>query len=186
MEIDMDNCYNTCKYFIDEDATDIQYDNFVQSISKLLNKDDIKRRFKIRQILLSKITHLRKIINEILKKFKVVSDDIKTNMNDTVDKFENMFLNTNEVTNEDSIVECVAILNYSIYLTNECVKKYIINTIIKLTEHIDNNENTQGTVIKICEIKFNSFNSFVENYKDAFVLIGTLKEKYMKQSKKNQ
>lgn len=177
--------YNACKYFIGETATDEDCDNFDQSISILLNKDDIGRRFEIRQILMSKITRLRNMINEILKKFNVVSDDIKTNMNDTVDKFRNMFLNTNEVRDEGSITDCVAILYYSIYLTNECVKKYIRNTIILLTENIDNNENTQRTVINFCEKYFNSFNSFVDNYEKAFVLIKSLKDKY-KQSKRNQ
>lgn len=177
--------YNACKYFIGKTATDEDCDNFYQSISILLNKDDIGRRFEIRQILLNKITRLRDMINEILKKFNVVSDEIKTNMSDTVDRFRSMFLNENEVRDEDSIADCVAILYYSIYLTNKCVKKYIIRPIIFLTEKIDNNEKTQETVIKICEIKFNSFNSFVKNYEDAFELIGALKEKY-KQSKRNQ
>lgn len=179
--------YNACKYFI-EDATDEQCDNFDQSISKLLNNDDIYKRNKFRKNLISKISGLHNMIIKIVQQYDGVKDrhGIKSIMDDTFDQFRDIFLRyKNEVMNEDSIDECVAILKHSIYLVNECVKNYIKNMIIFLTEHIDNNEKTQEIVIKICEDKFNSFNSFVENYKKAFVLTGSLKDKY-DQSKRNQ
>ena len=187
----MDN-NNACKYFIGLDAKVEHCNNFDQSISKLLNNDNIADRIKFRKNLILKIRGLHDMIIAIVHRFDGNSKDkdryeIKSMMDDTAGQFRNIFiLNGNEVMNEDSIAECVATLKQSIYLTNKCVKNYIITPIILLTEKIDNNEKTQETVIKICEIKFNSFNSFVKNYEDAFDLIGKLKEKYMKQSKKNQ
>lgn len=183
----MDN-YNACKYFIGETTTDVYCNNFDQSISKLLNNDKIDERIKFRKNLILKISDLRKMINEIVHKYDGGRDryKIKSSMDNTVNQFRDMFiLYKNEVINEDSIAECVAILKDSIYWANDCVKKYIKNMIILLTVNIDNNENIQNYVITRCEKDFNSFNSFVDNYKNAFDLTDLLKIKY-DQSKKNQ
>lgn len=189
MEIDMDNCNNACKYFIELDTREKHCNHFDQLISKLLNNDKIDERIEFRKNLMNKIRGLHDMIKDIVHKYDCIRDryGIKATMDETVNQFRSMFLLLikNEVINEDSIDDCIAILKHSIYLTNECVKDYIINTIIRLTVNIDNNEKTQEIVIKFCENKFNSFNSFVENYKNAFVLIKPLKDKY-EQSKINQ
>ena len=182
--------HNACKYYIGLGTNEEDCNNFDQSIGRLLNYNDIDKRIKFRKNLMNKISGLHDMINEIVHRYDRSRDrhKIKANMDDIVDQFRSMFplLNKNEVIDEDSINNCVINLYNSICLTNECVKNYIIKPIIFLTEKIDNNEKTQETVINICEIKFNSFNSFVKNYEDVFDLIGALKEKYMKQSKKNQ
>lgn len=179
--------HNACKYYIGLGTSEDHCNNFDQSISILLNFNDIGERIKFRKNLISKISDLHKMINEIVHKYDGSRDryEIKSIMDDTVNQFRSMIplLNKNEIINEDSIDVCIAILKHSIYLTNKCVKNYIKNMIIVLTEN--NNEKTQEIVIKICENKFNSFNSFVENYENAFVLIKSLKDKY-DQSKKNQ
>lgn len=173
--------HNACKYFIGESTTEEQCINFDQSISKLLNINDIDKRFKIRQKFMIKIIDLRDIVVKIVDKYDVTDKyKIKADMNETVNQFKSMFLNKNEVRDKNSIDNCVNILHNSIYLTNECVKKYIINTIIELTENIDNDENIQKKVIIICEREFNSFNSFVKNYNSALGLIVSLKKRQTK------
>ena len=180
--------YNACKYFIGLDTKEEYCNNFDQSISKLLNNDNIAERIKFRKNLILKISDLRKMINKIVHKYDDSKDryGIKSNMDDIVNQFRDMFLlYKNEVMNEDSIADCIAILKDSIYLANDCVKKYIKNMIIVLTVNIDNNENIQNYVITRCEEDFNSFNSFVQNYTNAFDLTDLLKIKY-DQSKINQ
>lgn len=180
--------YNACKYFIGLGAKAEHCNNFDQSISKLLNNDKIDERIKFRKNLILKIRDLHKMINEIVYKYDGGRDryGIKSSMDNTANQFRNMFIRyKNEVINEDSIADCVANLKDSIYLANDCVKNYIKNMIIFLTVNIDNNENIQNYVITRCEEDFNSFNSFVKNYTNAFDLTDLLKIEYDK-SKRNQ
>ena len=135
MEFDMDNYYNACKYFIGLDTKVEHCNNFDQSISKLLNNDNIADRIKFRKNLILKIRGLHDMIIEIVHRFDGSRDryGIKSMMDDTASQFRNIFiLNENEVMNEDSIAECVATLKQSILLTNECAKNYIITPIILL------------------------------------------------------